>query len=341
MMNERFLFFLRAVGRALLSLLLGLLLGALAMSFIAWLKLRAEHPEVDFFRAAEIALREGLLPLLTGGGQEGLLPLLGRAAPSALLALGVSLAWQGGMLQLGGAGQYALGAAAAMLCGSLAGLPWYACLIAAALAGALWGALPGLLKARFHLRTALGTALSTWLAQYALQAFSSLILWQRPDAPVSCIPALAVSGASALIVWLFLRFTVLGLEIRLLGVSEKTARYAGADIGKTAFLALCLSGLLGGAAGGLDQVLGCVNGLPDLSLALTGPGLYGLAAAALAGGHPIGAVFAAVGIGYLSVGAETMNSALFSKETGEAVLALILYCCACFALRPGKGGEEA
>ncbi len=340
MMNERILSFPRAVGRALLSLLLGLLLGALAMIFIAWLKLRTDHPEVDLFRAAEIALREGLLPLLTGGGQEGLLPLLGRAAPAALLALGVSLAWQGGMLQLGGAGQYALGAAAAMLCGSPGGLPWYVCLIAAALAGALWGALPGVLKACFHLRTALGTALSTWLALYALQAFADLLPWEQLRETVPFLPPLAISAAFALILWLFLRLTVPGLEIRLLGVSEKMARYAGVNTAQTAFLALCLSGLLGGAAGGLSYALDGVNGLPDLSWALTGPGLYGLTAAALAAGHPIGAVGAAVGIGYLSMGADTMNSALFTRETGEAVLALILFCCACLAPRRGKGGEE-
>ena len=327
----------RLLLRAVLCLFLGLLLGALAMMAVVWMA----HSEDGIVHAAETAMTERLLPLFTGGARDGILTLLGRAAPAVLLALSVSLAWQAGMLQLGGAGQYALGASAAMLCASLLGLPWYACLAAAALAGGLWGALPGVLKSRLRLREALGTALTAWLALYALQALSGLIEWEPAQEAGLFLPAALIAGALALLVWLALRVTVPGLDIRLLGASEKTARYAGADTGKTAFLALCLSALLGGAAGGLAYLLGGVNQLPDLSLALTGPGLHGLAAAALAGGHPLGAACTAILIKYLSLGAETMGGALFSQEMGEAILALILYCCACLALGRGKGGRKA
>ena len=323
----------RSFGRALLCLCLGLFLGAAAMIGVGWLA--AEEMRL------ETVWQEGLLPLFTVGWRDGPLALLGRAAPDALLALGISLAWQGGMLQLGGAGLYALGAAAAMLCASRTGLPWYACLAVSAVAGGLWGAVPGLMKKRLRLREALGTALTAWLAIYTLQAFPALIAWEQPSTSDLFIPALLIAGAVALLTWLFVRFTVPGLDLRLLGESEKTARYAGVDTGKAAFWALCLSGLLGGAAGGLDYLLGGVNQLPDLSLALTGPGLHGLAAAALAGGHPLGAAMAAVAVKYLSLGAGTMNGAAFSPETGEAILALILYCCAAFALGRGKGGRKA
>ncbi|MBQ6961298.1 MAG: ABC transporter permease [Clostridia bacterium] len=323
----------RSFGRSLLCLCLGLLLGAAVMIAAAWLTLGENRWETVW--------REGLLPLFTGGWREGPLALLGRAAPDAVLSLGISLAWQGGIVQVGGAGLHALGAAAAMLCASLAGLPWYACLAVSALAGGLWGSVPGLLKVKLRLREALGTALTAWLAIYVLQAASTMIAWEQPAETDLFIPALAIAGVLALLIWLGVKFTVPGLDLRVLGVSEKTARYAGVDTGKTAFWALCLSGLLGGAAGGLDYLLGGANQLPDLSLALTGPGLHGLAAAALAGGHPLGAVAAAVAVKYLSLGAGTMNGAVFSPEMGEAILALILYCCAAFALGPGKGGRKA
>lgn len=333
MKNKGFRLFLRAA----LCLILGLLFGAAVLTAAAWLK----RPGESVAHAAETAVAEGLLPLLTGGGRDGVLTLLGKAAPLALLALGVSLARQAGALQLGGAGQYALGAAAAMLCASLWGLPWYVCLAAAAMAGALWGALPGMLKARFRFKEALGSALTAWLALYALQALSDLFVWEPAREADLFLPAVLIAGGLAPLIWLGLRFTVPGLDIRLLGASEKTARYAGADTGKAAFLVMCLSGLLGGAAGGLAYLLGGANQLPDLALALTGPGLHGLAAAALAGGHPLGAVCAAILIKYLSLGAETMNGAVFPQEMGEAVLALILYCCACFMLLRGKGGRKA
>ena len=328
---------MRSFLRAVLCLALGLVLCALVLTGAAWLKQSGK----DIERAAQTALEEGLLPLLTGGFREGPIPLLGSAAPAVLTALGVSLAWQAGMLQLGGAGHYALGAAAAMLCASLAGLPWYACLAAAALAGALWGALPGILKARFRLRAELGTALSAWLALYALQALSPLFHWEQSPQTDLLLPLLLIAGGMALLLWLGLRFTVPGLETRLLGVSEKTARYAGAETGKTAFWALCLSGLLGGLGGGMAYLSGSVNQLPDLALALTGPGLNAAAAAALAGGNPLGAVFAAILVQYLSLGAAAMNGPLFTREMGETALALILYCCACFALVRRKGGHTA
>lgn len=333
MMNKGMRSFLRAV----LCLALGLVLCALGLTGMAWL----EQSEKNIARAAQTSLEEGLLPLLTGGFREGPLGLLGKAAPTVLLALGVSLAWQAGMLQLGGAGQYALGASAAMLCASLAGLPWYFCLAAAALAGALWGAAPGALKSRFRLREELGTALSAWLALYALQALSPLFNWEQSRQPDLLVPLLAAAGGMALLLWLGLRFTVPGLEIRLLGVSEKTARYAGAETGKTAFWVLCLSGLLGGLAGGMAYLTGGVNQLPDLTLALTGPGLRAVAAAALANGNPLGTVCAAVIVQSLSLGAETLRGPLFTVEMGETALALILYGCACFALRRGKGGWKA
>ena len=328
---------LRSFLRALMSLILGLLFGALAMTAAAWVN----HPEGSLLQAAETALEEGLLPMLIGGWREGPLPLLGKAAPSVLLALGVSLAWQAGLLQLGGAGQYALGAAAAMLCASLLKLPWPACLGAAALTGALWGALPGALKAKLRLREGLGTALTVWLALYVLRALSSLIVWEPSRETGLFLPALLIAGGTAALIQLHLRLTVMGLEKRLLGASEKIARYAGADVERTAFLVLCLSGLLGGAAGGLDYLLGGVDRLPDLSLALTGQGLYGLTAAALAGGHPLAAAAAAAAVRYLSLGAETMNGPLFTREMGEAVLAVILYCCAGLSLRRGKGERKA
>ena len=49
---------------------------------------------------------------------------------------------------------------------------------------------------------------------------------------------------------------------------------------------------------------------------------------------------AAVAVKYLSLGAGAMNGAAFSPEMGEAILTLILYCCAALALGR-KGGRKA
>lgn len=341
MRNKGFGGFLRALGRALLCLLFGLLCGALAMGAAAYVNQQTAFSWPVLLQAAETAWTAGLVPLFTAGLRNGLLTLLVRSAPLALLALGVSLAWQGGLLQLGGAGQYAFGAAAAMGCAALAGLPWYAALAAACLAGALWGALPGALRGFLRMPEAAGTALTAWLALYLLQTFSEALSWGQPALEDLSLLSLLLAGGLALAVWLTLKFTVPGLELRVLGESEKTARYAGVRTGRAVFLTLCLSGLLGGAAGGLDYLLGGVEQTPELSLALSGAGLYGLAAAALAGGHPMGAVCMAVVMAYLALGAEALDGWTMPPEAGELALAAALYCGGLLALRKGRGGKSA
>ena len=277
-----------------------------------------------FSQAWDLAFSEGLLPLLTAGSRDGVYLEACRAVPAALLSLAAALAWQAGLYNLGLAGQYALGAAAAIL-GAAWGLPWYVCLMLAALAGALGGAVPGLLKARFHAPEALTGLLMNWVCIYGVQA-----LLKGLNRGVGLLPdlgwmAFPIAAALALFSWGLLRLTVPGFEIRLLGDSDMTARYAGLSMGKIVIRALTVSGLMAGVGGGLAFLTGAMRTVPNLKLTLTGPGLYGLAAAVLAGGHPMGAAAMGLLISHLAQGASAMDASLFPPETGEAILAIILY----------------
>lgn len=51
------------------------------------------------------------------------------------------------------------------------------------------------------------------------------------------------------VVYVFLNYSKKGFEIAIIGESENTARYAGINIGRTALLAVCLSGALCGLTG--------------------------------------------------------------------------------------------
>lgn len=327
------------IFRGLCCLLLGLAAGFLAFFGLALLR-GGEGAGVG--DALEAAANKGLLPLLTGAVKEGAIGSLGKSAPLALMALGAAFSWQAGLYNLGGAGQYALGAAAAMLCAAY-GLPWYASLPAALAAGALGGAAAGWLKAGFSVHEALSTMLLNWVFVYAGQA--ALQGKEVPEAacPDLTLPALAGIGVLSVIMTLGMHCTVGGFEIRLLGASEKTARYAGADAQKTMVKALAVSGMLCGAGGGLAFLMGMASEAPGLSLIFAGDGVRSLASALLAFGQPIGSACFALLIGALSQGVGSMDQSVFPPETGDLILAFSMYLASwlmLIVLKRRRGGER-
>ena len=295
-----------------------------------------------FSQAWDLAFSEGLLPLLTAGSRDGVYLEVCRAVPAALLSLAAALAWQAGLYNLGLAGQYALGAGAAVLCLNN-GLPWPVALAFSALLGCLGGALPGWMKARLRVHEALSTALISWLGLYAAQAMAQGAALQENAWPDLSLACLEIGGALAVLACLYVALTGSGFEMRILGNSEAVARYAGIQTEKTAALALSLSGLLCGAAGGLHILQGGLAALPGLEAAFTGLGLQGLAAAMLGGGQMEMSLLWGLLISHVSQGAQTLSAALFPPETGEAALALVLYLAALPLLpifRRRKGEEE-
>lgn len=314
--------------KGFMCLLAGLLCAFLALFVLALSQAR------NAGEAARLALDEGLKPLLLGGGAEALSVFQGTL-PLALLSLSVALAWQGGLYQLGGAGQYALSMAVALILGSR-GLPWYAGFLAALAAGALLGAVPGFMKNRFGVHEALSSALLCFLGLYAARALTEGLALSE-NAPAHVFAALGAGGVLIVLCLMGLYAMAWGRAVRLMGDSRALASYAGEDTGRLTVVSMGLSGLLAGSAGALQVLLGGA-GEAELSLLLSGPGIQSLAAAALGGGYPVGALLFGPAVGWLAKGAKAMDSALFPGETGEAALALGMYLAAFFALPHKKGG---
>lgn len=316
--------FLEICLRGLICLVLALLIGFVGMTAIAFVQLRNSGETAGIVDAVNGAVQGGVIPFLLSGLGKGLTQELSAAAPVMLLSLSAALSWQAGLYNLGLAGQYALGAATA-IAGAAWGFPWYLCLILAALAGALGGTVPGLLKARFHAPEALTGLLMNWVCIYGVQALLKGLNRGMGLLPDLGWMAFLIAAALAFLSWGLLRLTVPGFEIRMLGDSDAIARYAGLPMGKIMIRALAVSGLMAGAGGGLVFLTGAMRAVPNLKLTLTGPGLYGLAAAVLAGGHPLGAAVMGLLISHLAQGASAMDASLFPPETGEAIFAVILY----------------
>ncbi|GAB7042023.1 MULTISPECIES: ABC transporter permease [Catenuloplanes] len=276
------------------------------------------------------------------------------AAPIVFTGLAVTLAFRGGLFNIGAQGQAIMGCIAAALAGFLIPLPigvhLVVALVAGAAGGAFWGFLPGILKARFGAHE----VITSIMLNYIAALFLGWIIMQagvhdpnRQDAiskPVESsaqlpallggdqrvhlgivLAALATWGVS----WLLNRSTF-GFELRAVGANPDAAKTAGISVTATYALLMTVSGTLGGL-GGATQVLGTGYALNPLVAANIG--FDGLLVALLGRGKPWGVLWAAILFGALRAGGNRMQSyASVSLELVTVLQALIVIFIAAPAL---------
>jgi general nucleoside transport system permease protein len=251
---------------------------------------------------------------------------LQTATPLILTGIAVSLAFRGGLFNIGGDGQFAAGAVTAAWAGVSLHLPGplgpVAVLLLGGLGGALVGALAGVLKARFGAHEVVVTImlnfivanLATWLLLHTLSGHtqvpgSAMIDDGNRLAPVSDSTGglhwgfvVAVLGAVA--AWLLLWRTARGYELRVAGLAPAAARYAGVSPVAAAVLAIGGGGAFAGLAGA-GEVLGTYGHMtvPFVS----GLGFLGIGVALLGRNHPLGCIPAGIALGALSAGGQQMQ----------------------------------
>lgn len=280
---------------------------------------------------------EGYGALVKGalGSFAGVAQTLTKTTPLLLVALGICIAFRGGVINIGGEGQIIAGALAATAL-ALAVPTWPgwlllpASLLTGALAGGLWGGIAGMLKARLGVNEILSTIM---LNQIALQGMYYLLrgplldpeqiaagtnipqsaalpeqTWLLRLAPRTQLHSgLILAIVLAILVYLLLWRTTVGYRIRAVGFNSAAARYAGIPVRGYLALALGLSGAFAGLAGAIE-VLGVHHRMLE---GLTGGyGFSGIVAALFGKLHPLGAVPAAFLFGALLVGADRMQRAI-------------------------------
>ena len=198
--------------------------------------------------------------------------------PLVLTSIALSLAFKMRFWNIGGEGQFIMGAIAAAFVAFKAGpvLPGAVTLIlmclAAMVAAGLYGLLVAALKVRFSTNETLLTLMLNYVALYVLffigetkadwnffldensvrPVFASFTQWVKfPAIPTGgrftlniCVILVFLIGV---LVWFYLRKTKQGYEISVVGDSAGTARYAGMKVNtivlRTVFLSACLIGL--------------------------------------------------------------------------------------------------
>jgi simple sugar transport system permease protein len=298
--------------RPALSLVLALLLGALFL-------LAAGGDPLELYG---VILHSAFLNL------DGLSDTLVKATPILLAGLGVALAFQMRLWNIGAEGQLLMGAWAATGV-ALRLLPpatprpvmLLSMMLAAFAAGAVWAGAAGWLRARRGVSEIVTTLMMNYMALYLLRYFIHGPWSERgfsltPQLPPSAwLPRLApysvhLGLAFALLCAGLLSFVLsrsrFGYELRVIGGSERAARYAGMDVPRRIVLTMLLSGGLVGLAG-MSEVAGVVHRLQERFS--PGFGTMGVIVAFLARKRPLPMVLVAILFGGLLCGGKQIQPA--------------------------------
>jgi ABC-type uncharacterized transport system permease subunit len=255
-----------------------------------------------------------------------------------LAGLAVSFAFKCGLFNIGGQGQYLIGATVSVWVGASfvqmnSGLHIVIAVVLAALAGAAWAGIAGFLKATVGAHEVISTIMLNWIATYVTQAFvgrgGQLQNTIDPSNPVSSDivqkahlpvfwgdPVLQglhsgffIALAMPVVYWLILNRTTLGYEVRATGFNPEAARYGGVNVRRSYVMAMAISGLFAGLAGAID-ILGWQFRLGVLDIQVSSIGFIGIAVALLGRNSAIGVPLAALLFGALTQGTSTRNPAI-------------------------------
>jgi len=266
------------------------------------------------------------------GSRLSISETLTRATPLILTGLAAAVAFRARLWNIGAEGQLYAGALAAAWFGHalVPALPPPLALVALMAAAAAAGALLLLGPVLMRLRFGVDEVVTTLLLNFIVLLFVSMMIegpmkdplafgWPQsvPVAPEVMLPkilersrlhaGLVIAIAAALLVWLIQARSVFGMETRAAGLNPAAAAFAGVPLARTLIAVGCLSGGLAGLAGAVE-VTG-LRGYVTLDLS-PGYGYSGIVIAMLAGLNPIGAVFAALFVAVVFVGADGMSRAL-------------------------------
>jgi simple sugar transport system permease protein len=255
--------------------------------------------------------------------------------PLALCGLAVAFAFRCGMFNIGGNGQYLVGAIVAVWVGSeftemnsLAHI--LLAIVLATLAGAAWGGIAGVLKATVGAHEVISTIMLNWIAVWVgvflFGLGGPLQNDTQPSVPVSNDVAegaklhvfwgdpllqglhvgFFVAIAALVVYWLVLRRTTLGFQVRAVGFNPEAARYGGISVARNYFLAMAISGVFAGLAGAIDM-LGWRFSIGFSDIQSSTIGFVGIAVALLGRNTALGVGLAALVFGALVNGTATRN----------------------------------
>lgn len=256
----------------------------------------------------------------------GLSELTLKATPLILIALGLSLGFRANVWNIGGEGQFIMGTLGATLTALYfyqeAG--WYILplvMLGGMVAGMAWAWIPALLKVKLNTNEILTSLMLVYIAQLLL---SYLVTGPLKDPEGYGFPQSRLFSDSALLgvwlegtrahwgeilvviltplLWIWLKKSYGGLQLSVLGLSPKTAKFMGFSQSQAVWLSFLFTGALAGLSGAFEVSGPAGQLVPSLSM---GYGFAAIIVAFIGRLHPLGIVLAGLLMGLFYLGAES------------------------------------
>jgi ABC-type uncharacterized transport system permease subunit len=258
-----------------------------------------------------------------------------QTTPLILTGLAVAFAFRSGLFNIGGQGQYIVGAVVAAWVGSSFEhmprlLHILLTMVLACLAAGAWGGIAGLLKAFTGASEVITTIMLNWVAIWVgfwlfglggplqndaqksvpvsndVVASAKLpVFWGDPELQGLHI-GLFIAVAALLVFWVLLNRTRLGYEVRAVGFNPEAARAAGISVAKNYIVVMAICGIFAGLGGVLD-VLGWQFRVATNDIQISQIGFLGIAVALLGRNTAVGVLFSALLFGALLTGTSVRN----------------------------------
>jgi simple sugar transport system permease protein len=342
---------------------LALLLSILAISLL--LLALGKNPLTAF---QGLLQGSGILPKPRYAGGKSMLTdffgLLDAMTPMLFAALAIAIAFKAGLFNIGVSGQMLLSGFIATILIGYSGLGAIIAkplvLLVGLIVGGLIGGVVGILKARFNIHEVVSTIMLNYILQFIVSFFiknyfvdpisrqsravaesARLTLVNVPVGDITTrIPlCFLLAVGVAVLLYVLLRKTSLGFEIRAVGANRKAAQYAGIRSERVIVVAMMLSGCCAGLAG-VTYYLGYFDTIEPG--ALTSVGFDSIAVALLGNSNPIACVLSTLLITTMTYGSTYMSSiAGVSAYIANLMVGIVLLFCACGAYlkyRIDKGG---
>lgn len=247
-----------------------------------------------------------------------------KATPLIFTGLAATFAYRCGVFNLGGEGQFIMGAVVSVWFATtfqqLSGpITIVASLILGTVAGGIWGAIPGLLKAYRGLNEMIVSILLNYVATLFMSFLFTGPLMEANMPQTAAVSArlpkilpptrihlgTVIAVLVALIVYYYLFNTSKGFQLRAVGYNKTAAHVNGFKVNKIMIMAFIMSGAIAGLGGSVELHGVSYRLMSGFAL---GFGFDGVAIALIGQLNPIGTVLVAYFFAVLRAGANTMQA---------------------------------